>query len=103
MAARNSWQTSRQPAPISIFLSSSCRPDAPPNNGGVERGNRTFQEEFYFQPNLLADTIGAMRYELGKAVTKYNAYRPHRALNGITPLAYLQANPKGESPEPQAA
>ncbi len=78
-------------------------PKKPKYNGGVERGNRTFQEEFYFQPNLIADTIGAMRYELTNAVTKYNSYRPHRALNGLTPLAYLQTALKEPSPESQAA
>lgn len=78
-------------------------PKKPTYNGGVERGNRTFQEEFYYQPNLLADTIGAMRYELAKAVAKYNSYRPHRALKGLTPIAYLQAAPNGASPESQAA
>jgi len=78
-------------------------PKKPKYNGGVERGNRTFQEEFYFQPNLLADTIGAMRYELKIAVTKYNSYRPHRALNDLTPLAYLQNALKEPSPESQAA
>lgn len=78
-------------------------PKKPTYNGGVERGNRTFQEEFYYQPNLLADTIGAMRYELKMAVDKYNAYRPHRALNGLTPLAYLQAAPQGAASESQAA
>jgi transposase InsO family protein len=78
-------------------------PKKPTYNGGVERGNRTFQEEFYFQPNLLADTIGAMRYELSKAVNTYNSYRPHRALNGMTPLAYLQAAPEEPPPESQAA
>ena len=78
-------------------------PNKPSHNGGVERGNRTFKEEFYFQPNLLADTIGAMRYELQKALNKYNSYRPHRALNGLTPLAYLQAVPCGAPSESQAA
>jgi putative transposase len=42
-------------------------PRRPQYNGGVERGNRTFREEFYSRPNLLADSIGAMRYELTKA------------------------------------
>lgn len=78
-------------------------PKRPTYNGGVERGNRTFQEEFYFQPNLLADTIGAMRFELQKAVAKYNSYRPHRALKGLTPLEYLQAVPQGAAPESQTA
>jgi transposase InsO family protein len=78
-------------------------PKKPKYNGGVERGNRTFHEAFYFQPNLLADTIGAMRYELKNAVTKYNAYRPHRALNGLTPLAYLHTALNEPSPESQAA
>lgn len=64
-------------------------PRKPEYNGGVERGNRTFREEFYCRSNLLADSIGAMRAELRKATEKYNAYRPHRALNKLTPMAYI--------------
>jgi putative transposase len=64
-------------------------PKKPTYNGGVERGNRTFREEFYNRPNLLADSIGAMRYELNKAVKKYNTYRPHRVLKGLTPMEYI--------------
>jgi transposase InsO family protein len=66
-------------------------PKKPAYNGGVERGNRTFREEFYARPDLLADSIGAMRYELSKAVQKYNSYRPHRNLKGFTPLQYIQS------------
>lgn len=65
-------------------------PKKPAYNGGVERGNRTFREEFYDRPDLLADSIGAMRYELSKAVQKYNTYRPHRNLKGLTPFQYIQ-------------
>lgn len=61
----------------------------PTYNGGVERGNRTFREEFYNRSNLLADSIGAMRVELKKATEKYNTYRPHRALKGLTPMQYI--------------
>lgn len=67
-------------------------PKKPTYNGGVERGNRIFREEFYNQHNLLADSIGSMRFELSKAVSKYNSYRPHRALKGHTPLQYIHDN-----------
>ncbi len=64
-------------------------PSKPTYNGGVERGNRTFREEFYHRSNLLADSIGAMRFELKKATEKYNTYRPHRGLKGLTPMRYI--------------
>lgn len=67
-------------------------PSKPTYNGGVERGNRTFREEFYSRPNLLADSIGAMRFELKKATEKYNTYRPHRVLKGLTPVEYINNN-----------
>lgn len=63
-------------------------PAKPKYNGGVERGNRTFREEFYDRP-MLADSLGAIRAELKKATEKYNAYRPHFALDGLTPFQYL--------------
>jgi transposase InsO family protein len=63
-------------------------PAKPKYNGGVERGNRTFREEFYDRP-MLADSLGAIRAELKKATEKYNAYRPHFALDGRTPNQYL--------------
>ena len=63
-------------------------PSSPTYNGGVERGNRTFREEFYYRRDLLADSIGAMRFELKKAPNKYNTYRPHKTLGGLTPMAY---------------
>ncbi|MEJ6712498.1 MAG: integrase core domain-containing protein, partial [Rhodobacterales bacterium] len=64
----------------------------PKYNGGVERGNRTFREEFYACRDLIADSIGAMRFELRKAVEKYNKFRPHHALKGRTPMEYLRIN-----------
>ena len=53
-------------------------------NAGMEQRNRKFQEEFYERPGLLADSVGTMRYELNKAVTKYNTFRPPRALKSLT-------------------
>jgi transposase InsO family protein len=70
---------------ISLYV---LPPKRPQWNGGVERSNRTFREEFYAKRNLLADSLGAMRFELAQAVSKYNTYRPHFNLKGLTPLQY---------------
>lgn len=67
-------------------------PKKPTYNGGVERGNRTFREEFYNKNDLLADSIGALRAELTSALRKYNTYRPHKNLSGLTPMQYVQNN-----------
>jgi len=67
-------------------------PSSPKYNGGVERGNRIFREEFYNRNNLLADSICGMRAELSKALNKYNTYRPHFSLKGLTPMQYIQNN-----------
>ena len=76
-------------------------PSQPKYNGGVERGNRTFKEEFYYRPDLLADSIGAMRFELKKAQEKYNTFRPHKNLGGLTPMAYIQSISSETCPESQ--
>lgn len=62
-------------------------PSRPQYNGGVERGNRTFREEFY-ATSIPADSVGEFKYHLGKAVQKYNSYRPHFSLKGKTPFEY---------------
>lgn len=67
-------------------------PKKPEYNGGVERGNRTFREEFYNRPDLLEDSVRGIQAELHKAVLKYNAYRPHRHLNGLTPMQYIHTH-----------
>lgn len=76
-------------------------PTRPTYNGGVERGNRTFREEFYQRRDLLADSIGAMRCELKAALAKYNGYRPHQALAGLTPIAYIHKTRSGNAPQSQ--
>lgn len=58
-------------------------------NGGVERGNRTFREEFYNRSDLLDDSIRGLQAALTKALLKYNTYRPHRNLKGLTPMQYI--------------
>ena len=63
-------------------------PKKPKYNGGVERGNRIFRDEFYHREDLLADNIPLMKAELHKAVLKYNTFRPHSALKGMTPKEF---------------
>jgi putative transposase len=65
-------------------------PKKPEYNGGVERGNRTFREEFYNRTDLLEDSVRGMQAALTKAVKKYNTYRPHRNLKGLTPMQYIK-------------
>ena len=72
---------------ISLFV---LPPKRPQWNGGVERGNRIFREEFYARKDLLANSIDALRAALFKAITKYNSYRPHSNLKGLTPMQYIQ-------------
>ena len=62
-------------------------PAKPTYNGKIERSNRTFREEFY--ADLTKDTIVGARRELRKFLQKYNSYRPHASLHGLTPLEYI--------------
>lgn len=64
-------------------------PKKPKYNGGVERGNRIFREEFYARTDLLSDSIGAMKSSLKLVIHKYNSFRPHKAIDYLTPFQYL--------------
>lgn len=64
-------------------------PASPKQNGGVERGNRIFKEEFYADKSITCKSFAAMRYELKQALLKYNCYRPHFDLKGLTPMQYI--------------
>lgn len=64
-------------------------PKRPQWNGGVERGNRIFREEFYSRKDILADSLHGLRFDLSKSLHIYNTYRPHFNLKGLTPMQYL--------------
>lgn len=70
-------------------------PKRPQYNGGVERSNRIFREEFYAQPSL-ANSVAHLNEELKKSLRKYNHYRPHHALQLYTPIEYLKNNYLGD-------
>ena len=60
-------------------------PKSPQKNGGVERMNQTMREDLYNRPNMSADSIGALRFELKNALkhttctdlTKHSTTRHH--------------------------
>jgi len=66
-------------------------PAKPKYNGGVERSNGIFRNEFYNDPRRTEYTVTGTRRELLKAVEKYNNYRPHFALKGLTPMEYIKS------------
>jgi len=70
------------------------KPRSPKQNAFVERMQRTFRDEFYayYAPT---DPLSIVRKRLQKYVGIYNSIRPHRALNRLTPVQYLEAwNPR---------
>lgn len=70
-------------------------PAKPTYNGKIERSNRTFREEFYH--DLKEESIVGTRRELKMFVAKYNSFRPHNSLNGLTPLEYIYKYNSGGS------
>ena len=73
-------------AAISLFV---LPPRSPECNGTVERANGAAKFEFY---HLYEGAIGLshLRRELKYYVQKYNTFRPHQALQYLTPLEYYQ-------------
>lgn len=64
-------------------------PKRPQWNGGVERGNRTFRDDLYRNDAFIPGNLSEVRQQLREAQNKYNTYRPHQALGGLTPMEYV--------------
>lgn len=60
---------------------------SPQINGAVERGNGTVKYEFYslYDKN---DNLQHINDSLQQYIHLYNNYRPHRSLQGLTPMEY---------------
>jgi putative transposase len=65
-------------------------PKSPKYNGGVERSNRVVREEFYALHTDDISSIHELRNKLQWFVNRYNTYRPHNSLNGLTPMEYYK-------------
>lgn len=66
-------------------------PRSPKINGGVERFNRTIQEEFIERCNYLLEGPQIVTDHLMKYLNWYNEVRPHHSLGLQSPNQYIQA------------
>lgn len=64
-------------------------PRSPKYNGVVERCNGITRDDFYSQYNDVFD-VHTIKEHLLKFQNKYNNYRPHQALQNLTPMEYLK-------------
>jgi transposase InsO family protein len=66
-------------------------PRSPRINGGIERFNRTIQEEFIERSEHLLEGSTTITHHLKKYLTWYNETRPHQALGYLSPKQYIQS------------
>jgi integrase-like protein len=69
------------------------RPNHPTTCGKVERFHQTLKKWLTAQPQQ-PQTLAELQTLCDQFVAYYNTQRPHRSLNGQTPLAAYQARPK---------
>ncbi len=68
------------------------RTRTPKDNPALERFNSTIQEEWLDLSEVGLDDIQQANKDLTAWLIKYNSYRPHEALDYLTPLEYAQQN-----------
>lgn len=64
--------------------------NTPNENAVIERSFRTDQDEFYYWLENRPEHIGELNSWLQEFINKYNTYRPHQALNYLTPLEVVK-------------
>lgn len=74
-------------------------PKRPQLNGAVERCNGAWRYEFY-ETYDLPSTVEALNPILDSFQHLYNHHRPHGALAGLTPAAYLEQRQAAETASP---
>jgi transposase len=65
-------------------------PHMPKINAYIERFNRTIQEEFILRNDEIYYDIPAMNRKLTKYLFWYNYQRPHRSLNFMSPIVFIE-------------
>ena len=65
------------------------RPHTPKDNPVLERFNRTIQEEFIDITDIVLEEVFEFNLKLLDWLIEYNNFRPHQALDYLTPLEYL--------------
>lgn len=65
-------------------------PKSPKINAYIERFNRTIQEEFILRNDEIYYDIQAMKKKLTKYLFWYNYQRPHRSLNYMSPMTFIE-------------
>ena len=92
MAGPSLWLTLRQHVRNWVSLSLSYRQPGQNITAALSEVIVHFAKEFYARQDIIADSIGAIRVQLRKANDKYNTFRPHHALKGMTPMEYITNN-----------
>lgn len=88
------FETACQAKGIPLYV---LPPKSPAMNGAVERANGAWRYEFYACYDLPHD-LGQLNTLIDSFSHLYNTYRPHGALNGMTPAEYLQFITAKENP-----
>jgi hypothetical protein len=65
-------------------------PKSPKINAYIERFNRTIQEEFILRNDEIYYDTQAMQRKLTKYLFWYNYQRPHRSLNYMSPMNFIE-------------
>ena len=65
-------------------------PKMPKVNSYIERFNRTIQEEFILRNDEIYYDTKAMTRKLTKFLFWYNYQRPHRSLNYLSPISFIE-------------
>jgi transposase InsO family protein len=90
-----SFETACQTKGLELFV---LPPKSPKLNGAVERANGSWRYEFYAVYDL-PDTLAELNPLIDSFQHLYNHFRPHGALQGLTPAQYL-AKHHGLEPPP---